>query len=699
MDRRKRLSGAHTAPNCSANILKSKDILFDSEEEKELEEITKDIDLLYSNNVDSSDVEAIDNLSSLLIDISASIAKHDMSNFSSKMEECDTISLLEKLRSSELVQINEALGGWKSNPNILAPNYKPSIGEINALYNLIHNNKSIPRKVLKTIIKNKACATNFQNFVINGKTEFYNSNFYKKQSDQFIHDLKHGIMTLDRIFEKVKLSKQEINLFHLFVSKTASILFNLGFADSINHSAEVARKCVIESYRNNLSKIEILQSAMVGWIHDPKLPGNYSWSNLSTHPVIASAIALDVLTAPDMQKQIIDYIKDLNLTGKHQKNNEVFVKGIVEAVAINNDSKFVLDNAIFTRPDWAPGLPESGGVIDQVSSMSREELAAHGFRFDSEDLIHNITEIALDRFYAPSNMKKPASFNIDLLKVLKIVQIETGLIGIVGFTFKTVCDHLTGKYEFLKRQSLLTTFDQVLSGEIKEQDFLTDLSSCLQHIQMRHDNVYVSVKVAADKLFSHHDEMKYAPYAALTLAVADRLLLSPHKILEAGVQSTALGRILSFMASFKDNVKTLPKNAQHGGKIFQRDLYVSLLNTADELTGQNNYNKFEASLIGLPKKYFPFKTVASEGLNYKNIRNQVEYLEYLIKDPANWYDSNNKINYGGINPKDTNSKEVFQTLLKAVKNHYDENTEQSPEMFGFIKLKKISFIDKLLTKL
>ena len=92
-------------------------------------------------------------------------------------------------------------------------------------------------------------------------------------------------------------------------------------------------------------------------------------------------------------------------------------------------------------------------------------------------------------------------------------------------------------------QSLLTTFDQILCGEIKNNEFISDLSSCLQHIQMRHDNVYVTVKVAADKLFSHHDEMKYAPYAALTLAVADRLLLSPHKILEAGVQNTAHGRI------------------------------------------------------------------------------------------------------------------------------------------------------------
>ena len=61
------------------------------------------------------------------------------------------------------------------------------------------------------------------------------------------------------------------------------------------------------------------------------------------------------------------------------------------------------------------------------------------------------------------------------------------------------------------------------------------------------------------------------------------------------------------------------------------------LKTADELAGQNNYHKIEASLIGLPEKYFPFKTVASDGLTFKNIDNQIEYLEYLIKDQSNWY--------------------------------------------------------------
>ena len=112
--------------------------------------------MLYENSTNLSDVEAIDDLSSLLIDISASIARHNVSDYTDDTEEHDTLSMLDKLRSSELVQINEALGGWKNNTNILAPNYKPSLDEINALYNFIHSNKSVPGKVLKNYYKKKS---------------------------------------------------------------------------------------------------------------------------------------------------------------------------------------------------------------------------------------------------------------------------------------------------------------------------------------------------------------------------------------------------------------------------------------------------------------------------------------------------------------------------------------------------------------
>lgn len=653
----------------------------------------------HPNNSITSDVDAIDNLSALLIDISASASRSNLSEINTNTEENNAVSLLEKLRSNELVIINEALSGWKNNPNIIAPCYKATQIETQALFNYIHNNKSISKSVLNLITKNKACSANFQRLIIGQNILSYNSEFYKSQVKTFLYELKYGIFTLNKVFEKSGLTKVELKLFHNFVAMTASTLFNLGFADSVNHSVQVARKCVIEAYRKKLSKVELLQAAMVGWIHDPKLPGNYSWSNLSTHPVMASAIALDVLTQTEMQKEIELYLKKHTFLEKNRKNFELFVKGVVEAVAINNDSKFVLDNAIFIRPEWAPGLPESGGVIDQVSTMTHNELISCGIGFDSEELIKDIKEIALDRFYAPSNLKKPASFNNETLKVLKKVKLETGLIGINIGPFKNICCEMAKEYDFINTQTLSEIIDQILLGTINNDTFITSLNSHLQATQKAEKSIITNVKVCADKLFCHHDEMKFAPYAAFNLAIADRLLLSPHKILEAGVQNTVLGRVISFMDSFEDNIQTLPKLAQCGGKIFQRDLYVSILKTIDKLSNNNNFNTFNASLIGLPEKYLPFNTVASKNIDLKTISLQVEYLEYLIKESKNWYNKTNQINFAEIDPKNTLEKKNYDLVLDTFKEYYDFTIEQSPEMFGYIKIKKFNLIEKLLLRI
>lgn len=698
MNSKNLLSSSNTALTDNANLLITDDTVIKEADNSQMTlQETENIKQL-ARIIKNCDIEAIDDLSALLIDISSSITDNNCSGLISDQDDFNTFSLLDKLKTSDLVKINQGISGWKNNTGILAPSYKPTTEQVNAIYQLIHNNKAIPKKVFNSLIKNKAFASNFQNLIINGKIQMYTSESYKLLTENFLSDLKQGMFTLDKTFDKIGLSKYEKTILHTFVSKTASILFNLGFADSINHSVQVARKCVIEAYRKKLSKPEILQSAIVGWIHDPKLPGNYSWSNLSTHPIIASAISLDILTQPDMHKLIADYLKKLKFVGKNIKNVEYFVKGVVEAVAINNDSKFVLDNAIFTRPSWAPGIPESGGVIDQLSSLSVQDLSKLGLKFDSQDLIRDITEIAIDRFYAPANMRKPASFNGDILRVLKYIQIETGLIGIKVDTLKKIFIELSDRYEFVTSQPLLTTFQQLLGGEIKDEEFISDLSSSIQDKHKNDNNVFVRIKVSADKLFSHHDEMKYAPDAALMLAIADRLLLSPHKILEAGVQNSVLGRLISFMDSFKDNVKTLPKSAQPGGRVFQRDLYVSIIKTADELTGQSNYSKFIASLIGLPEKYSPDKTIASKDINSRIIDNQIEYLEYLIRDVDNWKNADKGVGYGDINPKDADTKKEFNRVLEVLTKNYDFTIDHSSEMFGYIKINTFQFIDRLFSK-
>lgn len=522
-------------------------------------------ELNNSNNSDDElqNIEAIDNASVKIIDMTASIVKNGISNAIIELENDNKVRNFDELKSCELVKINEAIEGWGVHKNILAPKYKPSPDEVKAIYDLLHYNKPISTVIFDLITKNKAKANNYQNFIINEPIFNFDSEYYRKQTEQFIYDLKASCLKIDKLFKKLHFTKIETEIFHLFVAKTASILFYLGFADAIEHSGHVARKCVLESYRHNKSRIEMLQSAMGGWIHDPKLPGKFSWNNLSTHPIIASAIALDVLTQPDFLNKIELCLKHYNANNHITLNLESFVKGIVEAVAINNDSKFVLDNAILIRPKWAPGMPETGGVIDQVSSMSYEDLLALGINYDSDDLAHEITDIAINRFYAPSNMIKPAPFNQDVLKVLKKIQIETGLKGIYFEAFFKICQKLGSKYDFLNTQSILTTFDQIILGEISnEKEFLTDISTMLKEFHNTEGDAFILTKISADKLFSHQDELKFAPCAASAIAIADRLLLSPTKIIEAGTQKTVLERLESFMNSFTDNIKTLHRSSQ-----------------------------------------------------------------------------------------------------------------------------------------
>jgi hypothetical protein len=658
-------------------------------QEEYIKHIRNKIDRLAKDKT----VDAIDELSTLLIDISASIANNHLAYYCDESEECNTFSLLDKLKTSDLVKINQGLSGWKKNNEVLAPCYKPSLAEFNAIYNFIHSSKPVSKAVIKSIIKNKAIASNFQSFVINGSVEAINSKKFYQETILFFEELKTGIETIDRVFEQTGLTGIERKLFHIFVSWTASTLFYLGFADSINHSVQVARKCAIDAYRKNLSRPDILQAAIVGWIHDPKLPGSYSWSNLSTHPIIASAIALEVLTRPDLHYKIDLYLDE------YGKDAEHYVKGIVEAVAINNDSKFVLDNAIFNRPTWAPGLPESGGVIDQISCMNIGELKKMGIKFDSQDLVKEIIDIALDRFYAPSNMKKPASFNIDIIKLLKNIQVDTGIIGIDADSFYFHFLNIAGIKEFEISESIPELFEQILSGEYHQTQIIKELSESLKKSQKEESSAFYILKVSADKLFSHHDEMKFAPIAASNLAIADRLLLSPHKILEAGVQNTVLGRIISFMDSFEDNIKSLPKSAQAGGRIFQRDLYVSILQAADILTDQDNFDKFHKLSSAKLEKHQPFCCYASKEISLKNIVHQVEYLKYLIQEKSSWINCKTGTDFSNINPTNTETNPDFLLVTKTIQKTYDIAIETSPEMFGYTHLKKFNKVKYMLTKL
>lgn len=686
MTRRERLNGSNHDDDKN---LSSKDVL-NGQQNPEYREAPRE----YKK----SRVDALDDVSSLLIDISTNVSKKSVPVTVAEFDNTTPFKLLEELKFSELIQIDKALSGWQGDNNIYAPCYKPSQEVINAIYKYIHSNKRLSSQLIDLITLDRAKCSNFQSFIISGHVKNAYSEGFKLETEDFLHELKEGIEILNCIFDKVGLKRGEKRVFHRFISRTATLLFNLGFADAINHSSQVARKGIIDSFRNNETPVEILQHAIIGWIHDPKLPGNFSWSNLSTHPIVASAIALEVLTQPDLQNDIQKYLASLKPEQKAIRTVEDFIKGIVEAVAINNDSKFVLDYAIFERPVWAPGLPESGGVLDQIDSMSKEELNELGI--ESFELKEVIIKTALERFYAPSNMTTATSFDYKFIKLLKKVKIETGLIGIKMDSYRMSCSRMTeSKHLQLCQKTPVYILNKILLGTLEDQNFIKNMSIDLKQTHKNERNTFVNVVVPGDKLFSHQDEMKYAPKAATNLGVADRLLLSPHKILEAGVQDSVIGRIVSFIDSFSDNITTLPKVTQLGGSIFQRDLYVSILRAADELTGNNNYAKFKTLLIGIQPKYLPFMSASSSDIDERFIMNQIIHLERIIKSEEAWINKKAKLNLAHIDPDDPRNKEIFKKILCTIKEHYDVAIERSPEMFGYVKVTNLNMFDKFVAKL
>lgn len=582
----------------------------------------------------------------------------------------------------ELEKINEGLAGWPDTNEILAPGMVPTREESSGIFNFIHNKVQLPEEIFNTLAIRKMHVKNFQNFITG--IPISGINVYKLRTNKFLSDLQQELLDINKVFEKINLSNTEKELFNSFVSKTASILYNMGFSDAIPHAGQVTRKCIVEAYKRATTTTEILQSAMVGWVHDPKVPFKVSWSNLSTHPIIASAIADNVLNQPDFLEKLKHYFEHLPLEDKAISEN--FTKGIVEALAINNDSEYVLKNGILNRPEWAPGPAEPAGVIDQIYSLSKEQLSLMGINITPEKLAQSIKSNAIKRFEASANRNKLEKFEKSIEMVLKNVYLETGIRGIPVKVFKKAIKSLTYKYHFLENLDPMEVYNQILQGEIESQELIADLSNSLKLVSSPDNNVFEVPKVSGLSLFNHHIEVENASIAALSLEIADPLLLSPHKLLEGGAKNSAIEQIEDFLVSFERNVKFLPKDAQASGRIWQRDLYYSILAATDELTGNNKLESFHSKFDHLPDEYKLFQTNSSHKLNLEIIEKQVKDLTLMIKDPDSWKNPAKNKDFTNFIHKEALQEEKFQLLFETLKKYYDSAAEKSPEMFGLIPI-------------
>lgn len=580
------------------------------------------------------------------------------------------------IQKEEINNIKNGLRGWPRDENILAIDYFPSESEADALYKLIYKDKKINEHNFKLLISNKTRSSNFHNFII-GDT-LNNFDYYKAETEIFITELQEEISKLKTILHKICFTPEEIEIFLLFVSKTSSLLFNMGFTDAITHAAQVTQKCIVEAFKRNSFNYEILQSAMVGWIHDPKVPIKYSWSNLATHPIIACSIANIVLKEKDIYEKLDQYLhKQCSI------NTNDFIEGVSEALAINNDSEYVFKNAILYRPKWVPSPIEPAGVIDQLNSLSTEDLKTIGINNLTDNLVSIFENEVMDWFENSAQDKKITKFSKDIETTLQEIKLETGIKGI----YKNIFNH---SLSLISNEHNINTetdfFNQLINGEITDTNLISNLHKTICNFNKNNETVFISPAVQGNSLFCSHLEVKHAKTAALSLEISDPLLLSPHKLLAEGLEGTALEQIKEFLNSFEKNIKYLPKNAIAGGKIWQRDLYYSILNSADELSNKNRVNEFLSKYHNLDALHKPFFPNASNKVDLNVIDQQIIELIELITDPQSWINEITKENYGKLNIKSSENKTTISILFNTLKKNYDLATETSPEMFGILKI-------------
>lgn len=495
----------------------------------------------------------------------------------------------------------------------IGPNYIANENITKVLESILNSKTPASGDLKLALTKMKTVANNFRAFTT-GKDIKPISDFYK-DTEKFISEMQTNVPILNKTAESVHLSKEEIKFMNSFIAQTAPTLYSMGFDDAIPHAVQVSRKCMIETLKQGGSSVDILQSGLVGWLHDPKFPIAYSWSNLATHPIIASSIADCVLDNPK-NKTALFKLCGINKTNK-------FIRGVSEALLVNNDSDFVLNKVILNKAEFMPN--SETGVAD---------------------IVEGVKDLAQKRFEASQKGEVPPLFPIALRNKMKEVQLETGIKGISTDKLKLIIKELSDKYPELCGDF----WQDMMYGEVKDKQLLLDVKNKLEQ-----NGGIIGIKVSSDNLFCHHKEVTNAPLAAKSLIIADPMLLSPHKIIKEGTQKTIIGRIESYCDSFDKNVKNVPLEYLETAKEWQKKVYTSLIKSADELTGNN-------SLV-----HINFGNVFS-------IDEQIKLIKTLINNRTTWG------KYADLEPSSGN--QGLEKIVSTISKNYTHTAENSSEMFS-----------------
>lgn len=331
-----------------------------------------------------------------------------------------------------------------------------------------------------------------------------------------------------------------------WICLTTPVLYGLGYHESVTHGAQVARWCVLSAQLKAPGDIWLqLQAAMVGWFHDPKLHVRLSIDNVATHPILASIMARHNLMHPWMHNVFYDAWRQhppqtlgatLSGVGVPDKLVEVY-QSIEEALAINSDSRFVMDT--FIVPAIQRRLPTQE-LQDELTTFLNHW-------HDSADV----------GFVGEKMGALKSAVSEPLWEALSETTLYSGLLAIKNESWAQAYQWLKATRGIGDGVSAERFYQRVLQGQVDTHDAVQSMQHWMRQAELMEETPFVKWAIPATLLLTHHQRV-CNPVLAECLAAADPLMLSPHKILQARpVEEPLVQRVKSYLASLQDNMQDI----------------------------------------------------------------------------------------------------------------------------------------------
>lgn len=483
----------------------------------------------------------------------------------------------------DMKAINNALHGWRKvggfGPVYFAP---PPV--VASLFSCLTAGTPLSSQDKLELARGRARVVNFFNLIDSQALDLKQPDLFRTDVDALLKQLAGEVATWRKSFKSLDVSPEEAEIFFRVVATSAPVLFNMGFFDAIPHSAQVSRLTASMAYDQGARASEVLMSYIVGWLHDPKLhpKQDLEKENLATHPVNASALAFDLTEQPDLRAALLRRFRG------NEGKLHAFTTGLVDALGINNDSRFV--NMMVILPAFAKRF----GVI-------------YGLEVASE-----LKSVFEGRLESASKKLTPPVLPDHLHGALSQMRLDSGLRGVSGTGFRRAMA-AAGLGTELDPQALL---DSICDGEAgaltaAQLDTLKGSLAATANAILRAD-------INATSMLHHHQEVKLSGrVAAAALVVADPMMLAAHKILPV-YKSAVIERLTSYVNSFDDNIRLLPAAARSQGTRWQRAVYLSIVRAADMLTGGKLVDTFKQSSLTT------------------SVCSDVDALRAIILAPASW---------------------------------------------------------------